>query len=86
MNKYSVISLITLVIFVLMFVPILLGTTFGASGTIYIIAMILIPLLGAASGIKGKKGILRWLLIILNIAAICLMAYLLLLAYGISES
>jgi hypothetical protein len=86
LNKYSVFSLITLVIFVFMFNGILFGTTFGASGKIYIIAMFLIPLIGVFLGVKAKKGILKWLLILFNIAAICIMAYLLLLAYGISES
>lgn len=86
MNKYSVFSLTTLVFFVVMYLIMLSGVSLGVLGTPFILSMFLFPLLGAFLGIKAKKGLLKWLLILFNIAAICLMAYFLLLAYGISES
>ncbi|MFT9820009.1 hypothetical protein [Lysinibacillus sp. NPDC056185] len=58
----------------------------GALGKPYILSMFLFPLLGAFLGLKAKKGLLKWLLIILNISAICIIGYILLLAYGIAES
>ena len=86
MNKYSVFSLTTLVIFVVMFFTMFSGVSIGALGRIYIFSMFLFPLLGAVLGFKAKKGLLKWLLIILNIIAICIIGYISLLAYGIAES
>lgn len=86
MNKYSVFSLTTLVIFVVMFFTMLSGVSLGALGRPYILSMFLFPLLGATLGFKAKKGLSKWLLIILNIIAICIIGYIVLLAYGIAES
>lgn len=86
MNKYSVFSLTTLVIFVVMFFTMLSGVSLGALGKPYIFAMFLFPLLGTVLGFKAKKGFLKWLLIILNIIAICVIGYISLLAYSIAES
>lgn len=86
MNKYSVVSLATLVIFVVMFSTMLSGVSLGALGKPFILSMFLFPLLGTFLGFKAKKGLLKWLLIILNIIAICIIGYILLLAYGIAES
>jgi CHASE2 domain-containing sensor protein len=69
-----------------MFFTMLSGVSLGALGKPYIFAMFLFPLLGIILGFKAKKGLLKWLLIILNIITICIIGYLLLLAYGISES
>ncbi|MGE7689949.1 hypothetical protein ACQKMI_12170 [Lysinibacillus sp. NPDC097214] len=62
------------------------GVSLGALGKPYILSMFLFPLLGAFLGFKAKKGLLKWLLIILNIIAICIIGYIVLLAYGIAES
>ena len=86
MNKYSVLSLTTLVIFVVMFYTLWSGVSLGALGKPYILSMFLFPLLGAFSGFKAKKGLLKWLLILLNIIAFCIIGYIILLAYGIAES
>ena len=85
-NKYSVFSLTTVVIFIVMFYTITSGVRLGTLGKTYILLMFLFPLLGAVLGFKAKKGLLKWLLIIINIIAFCTIGYLLLLAYGISES
>ncbi|MGN7477267.1 hypothetical protein ACTHOQ_05375 [Solibacillus silvestris] len=86
MNKYSVFSLSTLVIFIVMFFTMWSGVSLGALGRPYFISMFLFPLLGTVLGFKAKKGLLKWLLIILNIIAICTIGYISLLAYGIAES
>lgn len=85
MNKYSVFSLVTLIIFIVLFYAMTIGLPLGKLGKPIIIAMFLFPLLGAILGLKAKKGLLKWLLIILNITAICLIGFLLLLAFGIGE-
>lgn len=86
MNKYSVFSLATLVIFIVMFFTMLSGVSLGALGKPYILSLFLIPLFGTFLGFKAKKGLLKWVLITLNIIAICIIGYIVLLAYGIAES
>ncbi|EOP49219.1 hypothetical protein IKQ_05257 [Bacillus cereus VDM053] len=86
MNKYSVFSLTTLVIFIVLFYALWSGVSLGTLGKPFIISMFLLPLLGSFLGLKAKKGLIKWLLIILNIIAICIIGYILLLAYGIAES
>ncbi|PFM64632.1 hypothetical protein COJ48_09870 [Bacillus cereus] len=86
MNKYSVFSLATLVIFIVLFYTMLSGVSLGTLGKTFIISMFLCPLLGTLLGLKAKKGLIKWLLIILNIIAICIIGYISLLAYGIAES
>lgn len=85
MNKYSVFSLATLVIFIVLFYTMWSGVSLGILGKPFIISMFLFPLLGAFLGLKAKKGLMKWLLIILNIIALCIIGYILLLAYGIAE-
>ncbi len=89
MNKYSIFSLTTLVIFIVMYFTmyftVLNGASLGALGRPFIFLMPLFPLLGILLGFKAKKGLLKWLLIILNIIAICIYVYIALLAYGIPE-
>lgn len=86
MNKYSVFSLTTLLIFIVMFYIMFSGVSLGALGKPYIVSMFIFPLLGIIFGFKAKKGLLKWLLIILNVIAICTIGYITLLAYGIAES
>ncbi|MGG0289446.1 hypothetical protein ABEY30_13615 [Bacillus pacificus] len=94
MNKYSVFSLATLVIFIVLFytmfsgVLLRLGKPFSGLplGKPFILSMFLFPLLGVFSGLKAPKGLMKWLLIILNFIAICIIGYILLLAYGIGEN
>ncbi|KMN42285.1 hypothetical protein [Bacillus sp. LK2] len=85
MNKYSVFSLATLVIFSVLFYTMFSGVLLRL-GKPLIFSMFLFPLLGIFSGLKAKKGLMKWLLIILNFIAICIIGYILLLAYGIAEN
>lgn len=86
MNKYSVFSLATLIIFIGLFYTLWSGVSLGPLGKPFIISMFLFPLLGAVLGMKAKKGLMKWLLIILNISAICTIGYFILLAFGIGEN
>lgn len=86
MNKYNVFSFATLVIFIVLFYTIWSGVSLGTLGKPLIISMFLFPLLGTLLGLKAEKGLIKWLLIILNIIAICIIGYILLLAYSIAES
>lgn len=61
------------------------GVSFGFFGKIAIISMVLFPFLGAFFGIKGKKGVGKWLLTILNVIALITIGYILLLS-GMGES
>ncbi|MED1569486.1 hypothetical protein [Bacillus paramycoides] len=55
MNKYSVFSLATLVIFIVLFYTMLSGVSLGTLGKPFIISMFLFPLLGTFLGLKAKK-------------------------------
>ncbi|PEE35815.1 hypothetical protein CN271_01515 [Bacillus cereus] len=85
MNKYSVFSLATLAIFIILFYTMLSRVSLGTLGKPFIIAMFLFPLLGTFLGLKAKKGSMKWLLIILNIIAIFIIGYLSLLAFGMRK-
>ncbi|MFJ5714581.1 hypothetical protein [Neobacillus sp. NPDC093127] len=86
MNKYSVFSIGSLVIFIILFYAMLNRVSLGFSGKLYIISMFLFPLISVIFGLKGQKGFMKWPLIILNIIAICTIGYIMLLAYSIAES
>lgn len=62
------------------------GFSFGSLGKIAIISMFLFPLLGAIFGINGKKGVSKWLLSLLNIIALIIIGFLLLLGFGMGEA
>lgn len=68
-----------------MFFIVFSGVSLGTFGRVYIILMFVFPLLGFILGLKVKKGLLKWLLIILNIISICVIGYILLLGYAIAE-
>ncbi|MGG5791481.1 hypothetical protein [Bacillus cereus] len=85
MNKYTVFSFATLVIFIVLFYTIWSGVSLGTLGKILIISMFLFLLLGTFLGLKAKKDLIKWILIILNIIAVCIIGYILLLAYSIAE-
>ncbi|MEG0473283.1 MAG: hypothetical protein RR588_13200, partial [Solibacillus sp.] len=55
MNKYSVFSLATLIIFVVMFFTMLSGVSLGTFGKAYILSLFLFPLLGTFFRIQSKK-------------------------------
>jgi len=86
MNRYSIFSFIFLGIFILL--AYLLSSPpgeFGHSGKMQIITIMLMPIIGFLIGFKGKKGILKWVPIILNFFSICSIILIFLLAYGIGE-
>ncbi|MGR0331832.1 hypothetical protein ACUU9X_28225 [Bacillus cereus] len=85
MNKYSVFSLATLVIFIVLFYMLWSGVSLGSLGKPFIIAMVLSPLLGTFLGLKAKKSSMKWLLILLNIIALYIIVCILLLAFGMGE-
>lgn len=86
MNKFSVFSLASLLIFISLFVLMFSGVPLGGTGRIVLISLYLFPLLGIIFGSKGRKGFMKWLLIIANIIAFCAIGYLGILAISISES
>lgn len=85
MNKYSVISLASLLIFIILYNIMMTGVSFGVFGKPFIVTMFLLPILGFLSGLKAKKGWIIWILIILNFIVFCMVVYISLLAYGIPE-
>lgn len=80
MKNYSILSTICLGIFIILFSMMINGFSFGPLGKMAIILMFLFPLSGAILGIKGKKGVSKWLLTILNVIALITIAYILLLS------
>lgn len=85
MKNYNVLSTICLGIFIVLFSLMFNGVSFGSLGKIAIISMLLFPLLGAIFGIKGRKGFVKWILVILNIIAFITIGYIVLLS-GMGES
>ncbi|CEG28768.1 hypothetical protein BN1002_03691 [Bacillus sp. B-jedd] len=85
MNKYSWFSFASLVIFICMFSIMLTRVSLGKFGSAWIFAMFLFPAIGAVCGVKAQNRVLKWLLIILNIIALCIIGYILLLAFSIGE-
>lgn len=61
------------------------GVSFGLFGKIAIVSMILFPLIGVIFGVKGKTGVGKWLLTILNFIALMTIGYILLLT-GMGEA
>ena len=86
MKNYNVLSTICLGIFIILFSLMINGFSFGSLGKIAIISMFLFPLLGAIFGINGKKGVSKWLLSLLNIIALIIIGFLLLLGFGMGEA
>ena len=85
MNKFSVLSLASLVIFIVLYYVMMSGVSFGIFGKAFIFTMFLLPILGFLSGLKAKNGLMKWILIILNFVVFCMVVYISLLAYGIPE-
>ena len=85
MVKYNVFSAICLGIYIILFTLLINGFSFGSLGRSVIISMFIFPLLGAIIGIKGKKGVGKLLLILLNVTAFIMISYLLLLS-GMGEA
>lgn len=85
MRKYNVISAICLGIYITLFFLMMKGVSFGSLGKAVIISLCILPLMGAIIAVKGKKGIGKWLLIILNVIALIIIGYLLLLS-GMGEA
>ncbi|MBP1950877.1 hypothetical protein [Virgibacillus litoralis] len=86
MKNYNVLSTICLGVFIILFSMMINGFSFGSLGKIAIISMFLFPLLGVIFGIKGKKGVGKWLLSLLNVIALITIGYLLLLGFGMGEA
>ncbi|WLR57365.1 hypothetical protein LC048_11200 [Mesobacillus subterraneus] len=85
MKNYNVLSTICLGIFFILFSLMINGVSFGSLGKIAIISMFLFPLFGAVLGMKGKKGIGKWVITILNLIALFSIGYILTLS-GMGEA
>lgn len=85
LKNYHLLSTICLGIFVILFSLMFNGVSFGSLGRIAIISMFVFPLLGAILGTKGKKGVSKWLLTMLNVVALIIIGYILLLS-GMGEA
>lgn len=61
------------------------GVSLKGFGTVYILLLFIIPLVGVYTGYKTKHRILKWGFGGIHLITFCMMSYLLLLAYSISE-
>ncbi|KOP29040.1 hypothetical protein ADM98_08985 [Exiguobacterium sp. BMC-KP] len=86
MNRYSMLSLTAFIGFCLLFFVMKSGISLRGFGTTYLLLLFVIPLVGVYTGYKAKHRLLRWLFVGIHLIALFMMSYLLLLAYGISES
>ncbi|WP_226671114.1 hypothetical protein [Metabacillus litoralis] len=85
MKYYSVLSIICLGIYSLLFSLMVNGVSFGFFGKLTIISMCLFPLVGIFYALKSRKRFSKWILIILNTLAFFTIIYLLVLGFGIGE-
>ncbi|MFC7061709.1 hypothetical protein [Halobacillus seohaensis] len=81
-KKFNIYSLVSLVIFVALFTLMVSGFGYWGFGRVATIFMLLFPLIGVVLAFKGKN-LSKWLLILFNLLAFLMMAYILLLALGI---
>lgn len=88
MNKYSIFSFAFLGVFFLLFYLMANGISFGSSGKVVITLMVLFPLIGFLSGLKGQKSLDKWAIIaiILNFLAFCTIIFFLVLGLGMGEA
>lgn len=84
MNRYSILSLSAFICFCFLFFLMKSGVSLKGFGTVYILLLFIVPLVGVYTGYKTKHRILKFVSI--HLITFCMMSYLLLLAYGISES
>jgi len=85
MDRYSMLSLAAFIGFCLLFLVMKSGVSLKGFGTVYLLLLFIIPLVGVYTGYKSKHRVLRWGFIGIHLITFCMMSYLLLLAYGISE-
>lgn len=85
MNRYSILSLSAFICFCFLFFLMKSGVSLKGFGTAYILLLFIIPLVGVYTGYKTKHRILKWGFVCINLITFCMMSYLLLLAYSISE-
>lgn len=85
MSRYSVLSLTAFIGFCLLFFVMKSGVSLRGIGPTYLLLLFVIPLVGVYTGYKAKHRLLRWLFVSTYLITLCMMSYLLLLAYGISE-
>ena len=86
MNRYSMLSLAAFICFCILFFVMKSGVSLKGFGTVYLLLLFIIPLVGVYTGYKTKHRILKWGFVGIHLITFCMMSYLLLLAYGISES
>ena len=86
MSRYSMLSLAAFIGFCFLFFVMKSGISLRGFGTTYLLLLFVIPLVGVYTGYKVKRRVLKWLFVGIHLIALCMMSYLLLLAYGISES
>lgn len=85
MNRYSILSLAAFIGFCLLFLVMKSGVSLGGFGAAYLLLLFIIPLVGVYTGYKSSHRLLKWGFVGIHLITFCMMSYLLLLAYGISE-
>ncbi|MCY1691377.1 hypothetical protein OVA29_12325 [Exiguobacterium sp. SL14] len=85
MSRYSILSLVAFICFCILFIVMKSGISLSGFGSAILLLLFVVPLIGVYTGYKSKQRLLRWLLIGIHLILLCMMSYLLLLAYGISE-
>jgi len=85
MNRYSIFSVSAFICFCFLFLVMKSGVSLKGFGTVYLLLLFIIPLVGVYTGYKSKHQLLKWGFVGIHLIPFCMMSYLLLLAYGISE-
>ncbi|MCP3029215.1 hypothetical protein [Halobacillus sp. A5] len=82
-KKFNIVSLVLFVIFIALFTLMVSGFSFWGLGRAAVILMLLFPIGGIVTGVKGG-GWKKWLLILVHAAAFIMMVFILLNALGIA--
>jgi hypothetical protein len=85
MNKSTIWSFMHTAIFLILFLLMTNGISFGSFGRVVIIWMVLSPVFGFVHAFKSNNWI-KWLLMGLNIIAFIIILSLLLLGFGMGEA
>lgn len=85
MSKHVVGSICCFLAFLLLFIMMINGVSFGSSGKLAIFAMMGFPLMGVVLSFWNKRKITKWLFLLLHTSLFCIMVYLLALGFGMGE-
>jgi len=85
-RNFTIWSIVCLGVFAILFCLLSNGMLSPSMGKFFLVSVILLPLLGVIFGAISDGGLLKWVLILLNVFALGSIIFLLLLGFGMGEA